>query len=669
MKKIFFSLSIGIVAFSILAFDLSHYKRLDTAQGNRLSLVKNGSFEERTRFPNDGGKFVKRARAFGRNGGGGLRIGCNTDTRKTLSYLEINPALQPGKVYWMEIWLRQTGSLHPIVCVEAYTKAASPKYVYGVYSFGKIRTEGEWSCYGGKFISRGESPDLYNYRVVLGALCKNNQTGGDVFFDNLEIYEDLPEWYFEQTWPTHRRVSATNGKVRFNNHAVGNLLPKDAVPLLLLELFHSSGKKLQERTLSPSGHVVELAFGKLPPEKLSLKVTLLDTKNKIIGGEKKLSLNAECWNTNPDASCIIKENGCTVVNGKETLLAGIFASFPKESLPEIRKELLELRALGINCIHDYQLNWRYRPEGETKAYLDMCRELGILVSFGLYRQTAHARETPQKDILLRKIVETYRNHPALLAWYMADEPAPALIGRMARKRTLINELDPNHPTWLISVFPKEAYRFFPACDVFGWDPYPFREKGSDMKRYAADAMSLEKSGAIYWTVPQAFNWADYQPDPNISKDISLYNQWIEPTENQMLANTMLQAAYGAKVFLFYAWQSMKKGPEKSRFEERKKRLAGIVRTLREMEPYILSGKPIEKITAMNRNGKCAVFLFRDEKDNVRVAVIGLDASKNEAEFTLPQKTPPLKSTYGMIRPKENGKYLFSGESISCDILR
>ena len=72
---------------------------------------------------------------------------------------------------------------------------------------------------------------------------------------------------------------------------------------------------------------------------------------------------------------------------------------------------------------------------------------------------------------IQKINE-FKDHPALLSWYINDE-LPYCLNKNLRNRTLsIHELDPNHPSYTVLYIPKEVNQLMNTTDIMGIDSYP-----------------------------------------------------------------------------------------------------------------------------------------------------------------------------------------------------
>ena len=76
-----------------------------------------------------------------------------------------------------------------------------------------------------------------------------------------------------------------------------------------------------------------------------------------------------------------------------------------------------------------------------------------------------------------------------------------------------------------------------------------------------------------------------------------------------------------------------------------------IRRLKELEPYIMSGKPIEVLPRKDVRGRTRAVALEDAKGGKKVLVIGLGID-NECSVTLP----------------DGSKHTFNGKEFSCEIL-
>jgi len=141
---------------------------------------------------------------------------------------------------------------------------------------------------------------------------------------------------------------------------------------------------------------------------------------------------------------------------------------------------------------------------DVGQFLDACAEHGVYGQAsleGLMR--AHVPERAAE------VARKYKNHPALLAWYVCDEPdhmrwnVPPPEVRLATK--LLHEEDPNHPTWIV-VMPwtdSNLYQYANTVDILATDVYPIgTSRPLTQVAYSQDVMRKAHRGPT-WMVPQA----------------------------------------------------------------------------------------------------------------------------------------------------------------------
>ncbi|MBI2297680.1 MAG: hypothetical protein HYU66_01790 [Armatimonadetes bacterium] len=172
---------------------------------------------------------------------------------------------------------------------------------------------------------------------------------------------------------------------------------------------------------------------------------------------------------------------------------------------------------------------------EMLAALDRCAALGFRVHYDI-RPIATMPDTPAKWDLLKREVEAVRSHPALLCWYLADEPElqrgsqpPEL---MAKAYRFVKELDPYHPCTMVFADPRQAPDYAPGMDIVMTDPYPI--PNGPVTNVAGAITGLDDSlGHLppVWVVPQAFGGGEW---------------WArEPSAQEERAMTWLGIVHGA----------------------------------------------------------------------------------------------------------------------------
>lgn len=201
---------------------------------------------------------------------------------------------------------------------------------------------------------------------------------------------------------------------------------------------------------------------------------------------------------------------------------------------------------GFNMIGPYQDNLP-KNYPTRKAYMDRCAQVGVRVQYGVNSLIGSGHNgskglnltDAEKLNILKKEVIAFRDHPALLSWYINDEPdgqgrPPAILEQAYR---LIHQLDPYHPISIVFMMPQKANDFRNTMDIAMTDPYPIPgppdKVMDDLDKYI-DAYRYQKS---VWLVPQAFGAQE---------------MWTrEPTAHEIRLMTYMGLISGAKGIQYY----------------------------------------------------------------------------------------------------------------------
>lgn len=180
--------------------------------------------------------------------------------------------------------------------------------------------------------------------------------------------------------------------------------------------------------------------------------------------------------------------------------------------------------------YDYAL---FRDRGFTAVQtwgfnLDACQAAGLKGYVVLYH-------TGQVDIpFIQEQVTKYKNHPAVFAWLINDEPDAGNLPpeSLAAAYDAIRAIDTSHPIVDNLAFEKAIVQgtFNSAMDIMSHDPYPIGSSGkvSYVSRRTDQQVATGKSVS---SVMQAFGG---------------YGYWTVPTGDQLRAMTYLALNHGAK---------------------------------------------------------------------------------------------------------------------------
>jgi len=152
-----------------------------------------------------------------------------------------------------------------------------------------------------------------------------------------------------------------------------------------------------------------------------------------------------------------------------------------------------------------------------------------------------------KDVAARK------NHPALLGWYLVDEPegiGKAAVGKTRELYQIVKETDPNHPCSLVIMSPGAAAKYRACTDIMWIDPYPIPHSPvTYVTSCVAGAVKAVEKDKPVWAIPQAFDWNVW----NTGK----VNGVHRPTNEEERCMTYLALVHGAKGIIYWAHTASK----------------------------------------------------------------------------------------------------------------
>ncbi|NUP99212.1 MAG: hypothetical protein HUU35_05060, partial [Armatimonadetes bacterium] len=152
------------------------------------------------------------------------------------------------------------------------------------------------------------------------------------------------------------------------------------------------------------------------------------------------------------------------------------------------------------------------------AALDRYAALGIKIHYDV-RHLTTGEPTAETWARLKTEVEAVRDHPALLCYYLADEPELQGIPpeRLAKAYQFIRALDPYHPCTQVFANRSKAPDYLAGMDIIMADPYPIPRQPVTEVALATQQMEATTGQALpLWIVPQMFGggeWWEREPSP------------------------------------------------------------------------------------------------------------------------------------------------------------
>ena len=282
--------------------------------------------------------------------------------------------------------------------------------------------------------------------------------------------------------------------------------------------------------------------------------------------------------------------GGMIVNRRGFFPFGFYCYSPvSPTLPE--EEIVR----GFNMISPYQT---ILPETvkERKVYMDRCARLGMKVHYNLISLSgAGASDSKnggmsaeEKKKALVEEIKIFMNHPALLAWYISDEPNGFKIPPESLEEIykLVRETDPWHPVSMVFMAPfLAAKKYSSALDIVMADPYPVPNYPIGMAGNAASDLKSEFKGKkSVWMVLQAFGGGEW---------------WgREPTLQELRSMTWQSVINGATGIQYFVRQGLNYFPKSVVVWNECGRMA---MEIAEITPWLLSDEETLQVESSSKN--------------------------------------------------------------------
>ena len=177
----------------------------------------------------------------------------------------------------------------------------------------------------------------------------------------------------------------------------------------------------------------------------------------------------------------INEDGVLVVNGEKVLPIGFSNGPPpdgrtpngKHAFAEIKDGGGTFFRTGVTSAYP----WNEKTIESEQVWMDTAAQYGLYCWPRLRELSSLEEGDVKKEMLLRRVINHFKNHPGLLLWKNVDEPqwGGTPVEKMVRAYEIIKELDPHHPVGLTHAPRGTLERLRPyvaAADLLLLDIYP-----------------------------------------------------------------------------------------------------------------------------------------------------------------------------------------------------
>jgi hypothetical protein len=358
--------------------------------------------------------------------------------------------------------------------------------------------------------------------------------------------------------------------------------------------------------------------------------------------------------------------GGMIVNRRQFFPFGFYCYSPvSPTLPE--EEVVK----GFNMISPYQAILQETLK-ERKAYMDRCAELGMKVHYNLISLSGGGGvdskigdlSPEEKKLRLIEEIKTFMDHPALLAWYISDEPNGFRIPPESLEDIykIVRETDPWHPISMVFMAPfLSSKKYANALDIVMADPYPVPNYPITLVGEVTGQLKSEFTGKRpVWMVLQAFGGGEW---------------WgREPTLQELRSMTWQSLIKGATGIQYFVRQGLNYFPKSVAAWNECSRMAMEVA---EITPWLLSDEetfPVESssknilVSSKVHDGKLLVMAVNKLNEPVPAAIRIKGINNGKASLIFENRSLPVNggvindhiAPYGSqvylidIRPLKNG---------------
>lgn len=491
--------------------------------------------------------------------------------------------LRPGSKCRFSAWIKTkdiTGNdSGASVCLEWQDK--NGQWLGGRYPTG-LHGANDWTCVE-------ETTRVPEEAVSCSITCyvREGMTG-TAWFDDVEVVRIVdPPMQAVLRSPVYRGRITDDGPAEAQVQVRLRLTDYDLKPAdlrLEVRLRDAAGKVHWKSTLTDnpaSGGLFDLRVPVrgLPVGRYELELRLLGP-----GGKELQTVRHALVRVGDDfrPQCTIDEYRRLLVNGKPWFPLGMYFHDINEP---------DLKVYGqskFNCLMPYGT--------PTREQMDLAQKHGLKVIYsikdwyaGSQYRPASIRTAADEEPQLRARVREFRDHPALLAWYVNDELPQQFIPRLEAHQRWTEEEDPEHPTWSVLYQVREVGAYLNTFDVIGTDPYPIGRSAASMAaQWTAETFRQVERSRPLWQVPQAHNWANY------AKTEAEKRNTRTPSYEEERSMAWQCICEGATGLVFYSWYDVKRNsdvPFSVQWDGLKRLAAEIDR----MAPRLLSIEPVPAI--------------------------------------------------------------------------
>lgn len=177
---------------------------------------------------------------------------------------------------------------------------------------------------------------------------------------------------------------------------------------------------------------------------------------------------------------------------------------------------------GVNVVQGYP----------TDAFLEACMAYNMKAFMVLYTGGGAggiSAGAPERIENTKAMVAKYKDHPAVFAWALLDEPGETQLPYLKIAFEEIRKIDPNHPIWITDSIPIDRvsdYTDIMCCDVYPYGLKPFTT--ADYENMVANITTLNNEKPAY-DLLQMFDYRESFPTADEVRNMLYQAYWAGTT--------------------------------------------------------------------------------------------------------------------------------------------
>ena len=499
----------------------------------------------------------------GRDGSTALKFSVKKKDPYTFPTQDVK--VEPGKRYRFSAWVR--------------TKDVDGKGAGATISVGSVAADGKWLGSGSAHGVRG-TVDAWQkisftvdvptnaVKCEIAPYLSRGRTGTAWFDDISCVPENRP--VLGALVSSIYRDTAVDGEAVFSSALFASAekfaskgykavfeIPKDGNGLLtrLTKRDSSASAKISVVPAEIAGGVArtKVDVSTLPMGVSEITLKLTDVYGKVVESRKLTFNRVEKM---PGWKVRIDKANRLLVDGKPFYPVSIYVSWYSDQMLE---DIINSPFNTVMC---------YRHM--TREQLDRFHAAGKKVIYSI-KDVLLGRPACPKEIVDDKTeynwvdnhVKTFKDHPAVLAWYINDELGPEWLDKLQLRYDHVRAIDPDHPAFMVLYQIGKINQYAGTYDVMGTDPYPVAGKEPKPISMVADWTSSTRRdtfGKAVWQAPQIFDWSAYQVFKGVKHRA--------PTEAEIRNMVWQCAVAGANGVCTYNYNGLRKKQKVVPFETR-----------------------------------------------------------------------------------------------------